>query len=396
VPDVIILGGGLSGLSLALALARRTELSVLVLESRRAYQDDRTWSCFQVGEEVEEAWVGQRWPAVEVARPGRSVRFDCSRSPYCAVPAGRFYAAVVAEFGACERVELRLGVQVEAVVELEAGVRVWADGRAEDARLAFDSRPPGFAPGGLVQRFEGFYLETEADAFEPGVARLMDFRGEPDGAVHFTYVLPFSARSALVEDTWFAPSSFVAPEPLGAVRRYLQERDGVSELRVLRRERGRIPMDASLQPPQGRRRVLPIGTRGGAVRPSSGYAFVAIQRQSRALADQLAGDPSALQGGVEAGWRRPAWTRFMDGLFLDALEHRPERAPDCFVRLFEHTEPAALLRFLDGSGSWRDHLAVAASLPSAPFVAQLLASAWARLGTPRRVAGKEASVGGVR
>ena len=66
-----------------------------------------------------------------------------------------------------------------------------------------------------------------------------------------------------------------------------------------------------------------MGLRGGAARPSTGYAFARIQAQADHVAARVAAGtrPLSLDG--------PA-TRFMDRVFLQVLQTMPERGPALF------------------------------------------------------------------
>lgn len=91
--DLIILGGGCAGLSLAHQLvchgsgAPRT----LVVDSRKAYYNDRTWCFWQLPEALSLDLVQYRWPRFRVAGGEREVSVDCASQPYCAIPAQVFY-----------------------------------------------------------------------------------------------------------------------------------------------------------------------------------------------------------------------------------------------------------------------------------------------------------------
>jgi lycopene beta-cyclase len=66
------------------------------------------------------------------------------------------------------------------------------------------------------------------------------------------------------------------------------------------------------------------------------------------------------------------------------LRARPDLAPLLFLDLFEKVEPARLIRFLSDAGSFADHAAVAAALPTGPFLRALFdARAAANLLFPR-------------
>jgi lycopene beta-cyclase len=108
--------------------------------------------------------------------------------------------------------------------------------------------------------------------------------------------------------------------------------------------------------------VIPIGTRAGAPRGSTGYAFLPIQRHSRALADRLArGDPgpAAMRGRL---------TDWLDRVFLARLVARPDAAPADFGRLFARVPADRLVRFLMETGGPLDHLRVMAALPTGAFL----------------------------
>jgi lycopene beta-cyclase len=107
------------------------------------------------------------------------------------------------------------------------------------------------------------------------------------------------------------------------------------------------------------RRVLRIGVGGGLARPSTGYAFAAIQRDAAKIA-------SAAAAGTldDLPLERPKTTRFLDRVFLRQLAAHPERAPALFEQLFTRTAPGVLARFLAETASLDDNLAVMRALPA--------------------------------
>jgi lycopene beta-cyclase len=222
-----------------------------------------------------------------------------------------------------------------------------------------------------LQHFHGETIRTDAELFDPAVATVMDFRVSQDRGIHFLYLLPFDARTALVEDTYFAD----APRPIESyseeIAEYLSTRFGVDRYEVLHSETGAIPMDACPPPAVNSSRILNIGIRGGAARPSTGYAFLAIQRTARILTERLtswAADPAGSSPEpIRYYSARSAW---LDRVFLSHLIRCPERAPEMFLRMFERVPPDALARFLFDGGSFADDLRVMSALPAAPLVAE--------------------------
>lgn len=360
--EVAILGAGLAGLSLAVRLAepRFAGLRVLVVEARAEYRRDRTWSYWNLNPHPFGGAVAASWDRWAVVGDGREVVRSAPGLRYETVPADAFYALALDRLRAVPHVELRLGTAADAA-ETADGVRLRLPDGTAHAAVAFDTRPPpGIGRHGLAQLFLGQEIETERPAFDPGAAVLMDLRCGQGGAAHFTYVLPFTDRRALVEDTYFAPPGFRPPDHRAAVRAYVRERHGTGRYRVLFEEGGALPMDPQFRPRPGAR-LLPLGTAGGAVRPSTGYAFNAVQAQCDRVADDLAaGRPP------RPPRPRPAMVRAMDRVLLDLLERRPEQAPRVFASLFARCPPRALVRFLNDAARPADYAAVAASIPWAP------------------------------
>lgn len=104
-------------------------------------------------------------------------------------------------------------------------------------------------------------------------------------------------------------------------------------------------------------RIVRIGTAGGHVKPSSGYAFLAVQRFVNEFAPRVV---SALRAGgyAEPPALRPQRTTALDTIFLSYLRRLPERAPATFYRLFERVPPAVLTRFLSDTGTFGDDVTV--------------------------------------
>lgn len=364
--DVAILGGGLAGLSIAARIAAlpggpRT----LVIEPRAAYRRDRTWSYWDLHPHPFQAAATARWDrwAVRGASGATAIASD-SAHPYRAIPADRFYDAAIARIAGATHVELRLGTRALGLEEGPDRVRVRTDRGEECAAIVLDSRPPTPRPGALAQRFLGQEVVTARPVFDPGVATLMDFDvPQPvPGAVRFLYLLPFSPTEALMEDTWIAPADTALPSHRAGIRAYLAARHGVTRYEILYEEDGAIPMDPDLAP-CATARVVPVGTAGGAVKPSTGYAFLAVQR----MADAIVGDLAAGRSPRPVPLRGAA-TRWMDRVFLSSLRENPAGAPALFHALFRRCSAPALTRFLNDLGSPAEYARVIAAMPKGPML----------------------------
>lgn len=380
--QAVIVGGGCAGLSLAVHVvqaARRAGTAcprVVVLEPRTQYLRDRTWCGWRFEAHPFAAAVSQRWERWAVQDGARRVVRGSTRHPYEHIPADRFYAQARELLAGAPEVTLQLGAAVTEIAAEGRQVVVHSSAGSLRAGLVLDSRPePAPAASGvdevdLVQHFAGWEVEAARPCFDPGVVEMMDFAVGQARGLHFMYVLPFTPTRALVEATYISPRA-LAPAQYEADIRADLERRGVQEFVVGFREAGQIAM--STRPTRGRvsPRVLQIGLRGGLAKPSTGYAFAAIQRFSAALAEQMVARPGQ---PVLPPAPRPAAAVAMDRVFLSYLARHPGRGPALFVDLFERLPPDLLCRFLTDHGTPLDGLRVMASSPLAQMTAEVVRS----------------------
>ncbi len=371
--DVTILGGGCAGLSLACALIDTPQSfsSIHIVEPRRNYLRDRTWCFWETEAPLLPDAIAHRWPSWTVRNEDREHRASGSFD-YVEVPADRFYTAALDRLARDPRVELRLGTEATATHRSGNRVRVETSRGTLSSDIVFDSRPIGRegaeAGSGLWQHFVGKRIRTRQPVFDTGAVVLMDFDVPQDRGIHFFYVLPYAPNEALVEATFFSPTPLAADAYDEAIDRYLFARYDVKDAVEIGREQGCLPMfeTPTTTPLPG---LVPIGITGGACRPSTGYAFLAIQRQARQMARWVmeGADLRAIPPLRSAG------LRWMDRVFLAVLARAPERAPALFARLFEQADPDIVVRFLMEAGDLRDALAVARALPAWPFFREALA-----------------------
>jgi len=375
--DVLIVGAGCAGLSLAVHLldAGASGLEIVILDRLEVHHRDRTWCYWSGPDHPFQAAVRQSWHRWKVITSGCEIERGSRSVAYRFIPADAFYDIALERIERSPNVRLVRGTSVEGFREIEAGVAA-ATGEGEfTARQAFDSRPP--EPGPVLtgeihwlQHFVGLEVEADRPVFNPSVATLMDFRVMDGPDIRFMYVLPLDERTALVEDTFFGGNPRPENEYLESIAAYLEERLGVGSWTERHRERGAIPMSTVSPPTPPSPRVTNIGVRAGLARPATGYAFLAIQRHSHRLAVYIV--RSGVDRPMPRGRPYPRATSFLDRVFLAYLERRPEEAPEMFRSMFEGVAPEPMARFLFDGGTLSDRVAVMRSLPAPPLVGQAL------------------------
>ena len=367
--DVIIAGAGLSGLSLAVALLDAglpEDARIVLVDPRETLSGaDRTWCFFDLVPHAFESAITHRWSRWRVRNGASEVLRSAPGIAYCTIPGERFYELALERLVAAgPRIELVLGVTVERLEDRGAHVDVHTSAGVLRARLAMDSRPPSLTRAtddgkdvNLLQHFRGRVVRSTEPVFEADTATLMDFDVSQVDGIHFIYVLPFDAHTALVESTFFTERRLPDAVYEAAIDSWLARRRPGVVFQTISHESGVIPMTTEPFGAWPSPRIVRIGTAGGHVKPSSGYAFLAVQRFVRAFAPRVV---SALRVGgcAEPPAARSPRTTALDTIFLSYLRSRPERAPDTFYRLFERVPPAVLARFLSDTGTLADDLTV--------------------------------------
>lgn len=368
----VILGAGLAGLSLADALiARGVTAPITIVDARREFGDDRTWCFWDVGAHPYRHLVTHRWACWSFAGRGAVHRQHSRSTPYCHVPAGRFYDDVLARVRAAPNCTLALGVTVDGVSGRAGALSVSTSAGDMAAACCFDALgtagptwtrdAPAAGPATLVQRFLGWFVEAPRPVFDPSCVTLMDFDVTPNDELRFMYVLPFSTTSALVEDTTVGRHGVEPDASRAEIRRYLHDRYGLDDVVVAREEESALPMVVAGGRRPASTPVIPVGTAAGALRPSSGYAFIRTQRQVARLADAFAAGrpaPSPVERRREAE---------LDRVFLEALRADPPGFSRHLLSLGRRMPGDRFARFMMDAASPLDVLSMIAALPKGPF-----------------------------
>ncbi|MDG2196877.1 MAG: lycopene cyclase family protein [SAR324 cluster bacterium] len=388
--DAIVIGAGCAGLTLVNELITRggDRLRVLLLEERNEYTNDRTWCFWNTLNHRFENVVSCRWPSWSVHYAGE-VTHCRGAYQYQYLRAEHFYKLALAPVSSSSKTILKLGEHVQTVQEEEDLVSIQTHQGTHVGRYVIDTRPMDQQNRNAkhpdvhwLQHFLGWKVKTEHACFQSKQVTLMDFIGGEDAAevlevsdketdvalpgIPFIYVLPFSSTEALVESTWFGPKVLAKSVYREQLQRYLQRKEA-GKYEIIEQEYGVLPMSTLPTTTQPTRRIRYLGLAGGAARPSTGYAFLAIQRQAQRLADQL----------LKGDWENfpdyySTQSRLLDAIFLRVLQENPKRGPELFWRLFRYANPDALVRFLADTASLKDLWEIATCLPSGIFLKQSL------------------------
>jgi len=363
--DVVVVGGGLAGSLAAWRLATaHPNLSVRLVEGGPRLGGNHTWSFHDTDlSPGAHHWVAPlvaaRWPRHEVRFPRGSRVLS---GAYLSITSSRLHEVIAPALGSRLHLEARVAHLGVHSVTLESGEEI-------QARLVIDARgalePP--VPVGW-QTFVGQELELEADhGLEQPI--LMDATVPQVGGFRFVYVLPWTARCVLVEDTLYADTPAIDHVTCRqAIADYVTRR-GWAVRHMIREEAGAlpIPLDGRGEAfwPDG---TVRIGMRAGLFHPTTGYSLPDAVATAELLAEMDLGDRDRVYQRVRqvalGEWRRRGFFRLLNRLLFRAA--RPAERFRVLEQFYQRPEPL-IARFYACRTTWLDRARVLAGRPPVPI-----------------------------
>ena len=343
--EVHIIGAGCSGLSLAKYLSMENYANAYQInvygEKSKAFEKPNYWSFWsgEISPSIDQV-IKKKWYQWQIINEECTVLHKTNKLPYCTINSRDWLTF-------CDFEDTNVDPKIP-----------------EPGPLVFDSRSPRMSSRGLSQEFVGQTVEVEKPVFDPQTVTLMDFRCDQSHGIHFIYILPFSSKYALIESTRISKSPCPSYFYKQSIETYLKEKLGCIEYKIMAEEYGKIPMGTLRKHDK---RYLGIGSNGNCLRKSSGYAFNAIQQQTKYVASQISkGKKISKQAHIPTAF---SWLETtLDSIFLEALIEHPNKAPEYFTRISKMLTGDEFASFMSGKTRLIHLLKVIFSLPKVPFL----------------------------
>lgn len=372
--DLVLVGGGLANGLIAWRLAMcRPDIRFVVLEATDRLGGNHTWSFHDDDLTEAQRWwmldlVVRRWEGYEVRFPKLSRSFD---SGYNSVTSDRFHERIASTLE--DRV--RFGTPVAKVEPTACRL---ASGETIHGAAVIDGRGPRMTRH-MALAFQKF-LGQEVQLEEPhGLDRplLMDADVPQEEGYRFVYVLPLAPDRLLIEDTYYSEKRALDdPLLLTRIAAYAA-RAGWRVRRVLREERGILPIilsgdAAAFWDEAGG--VTRSGLAAGLFHPTTGYSLPDAVR----LADLILGREDlsapalfeAVRAHAEAQWRARAFYRKLNRMLFLAGGARKRYA---VMRRFYSLPEPLIRRFYAGETNAIDKLRILTGKPPVPLIPALRA-----------------------
>ncbi len=370
--DYIVIGAGGAGLSLIMRMLDEPALnqkSILMIDRSPKTANDRTWCFWQKGEGYFEHIIHKKWSRLFVKNAHENVELKTNGYAYKMLRAADFYGWCFQRIKeASSRIQVLYG-EVTDIAPNEGTVTL--NGLTYTAEYIFSSvlpKPPQLTQREfyLLQHFRGWWIETEQDFFDPDTADLMNFRVSQKHGCTFVYVMPLTARKALVEYTLFTENELDSAEYDKGLKQFISDELGLKNYRINETEHGVIPM-TNFHFTEKEGKVIYIGTAGGQTKASTGYTFSNMQKHATRIVKGLSThNPSLLVNPT------PLKYRFYDSTLLRVLKEQKMHGADIFFRMFKKNPADRIFRFLDNESSIWDDGAILFHSPKWVFTAAAL------------------------
>ncbi|MCP3732347.1 lycopene beta-cyclase CrtY [Sphingomonas sp. MG17] len=367
--DVAIVGGGLAGGLIALALRKlRPELDVRIVEGGTTLGGNHLWSFFASDVAARDRWlvaplISYGWTSYDVAFPGHARTLKAS---YYSIESERFDRVVR---GAMPKGRV---LTRRKVLGTSARTVMLADGGRIEAGGVIDCRGAGDL-GKLDLGWQKF-LGRELALAEPHDLKrpvIMDATVPQVDGYRFVYALPFAATRLFVEDTYYSDSPRIERAALGKRIDAWTKAHGIQVEAVTREETGALPVamggDFEGYWASGGNRVAKAGMRAGLFHPVTGYSLPDAVRLAALIgsASDLSGAAlhELTHGYAAKQWKKRGFYRMLSAMLFRAAEPAERyRILERFYRL----DAGLIARFYAGQSGLLDRARVLAGRPPVP------------------------------
>jgi lycopene beta-cyclase len=381
--DYIIAGGGLSGLSLAYYMNQTVlrEKSILIIDQDTKTKNDRTW-CFweKDNDSPFDKILLKQWDKVYFHGTNFSSELDLGEYRYKWLRGIDFYNFVKADLLTNPNIKF-VQERIERIKDTPAGGFIITTENQYLGEYVFDSTKPLRLDlsnaHNMLQHFKGWEIVTDSPVFDVECPTMMDYRVEQRGVgVRFMYVLPQSATRAMIEYTVFSDKLLSPDEYDFELNDYIRQFLKIDKFSIEHEEFGVIPMTDESTPPKAGNHIVRIGTSGGYVKASTGYAFQRTQRFTRALVKDLVtvGKP---QTPPQTWMKR--FKGLLDSTLLNVLLKNRASGKAVFTALYQKNPTPLLFAFLDEDTTLPQDLRIMSSVPIGAFIKGMISAIWKRI-----------------
>jgi lycopene beta-cyclase len=367
--DFVIAGAGCSGLSLATGLAKANiNKSILLIDSKIDTIQDKTWCFWDDSSKPKFPFPVTTWQNISFHTSDYEKKEGICPYKYYGIRSVDFYKYCYEVLQDAVNIDI-VEDNIERIYGYKSGACLETKNQKYYAQYIFnstvtqnsESTNTGYYSG-LKQHFKGWLIKTERPVFDKNTLTFMDFRTNQHNDVRFFYVLPYSEKEALVEYTVFSNQILSDEEYEANIKSYIQKTLSIEKYSIIEKEKGIIPMDF-ISPEYSNEHIIPIGIEGGALKPSTGFAFSLIQKQVNEIIISIQNEKFIFT--KKSFHNRFA---FYDKILLFLLQNDKIDKSGLFISLFKGNSMRVILTFLSEKTNIFSEIKIFSSLPVKIFL----------------------------
>ena len=352
-----IIGLGPSGLAVNKIIYGDSSSEIIAFENEDINKRDNFFG-FWLTDWMEpfENIIEKKWHKWTIGDKKINITHTSSEKPYCVISFKKWK-------NYCLDTKNKLEIKNKKVIQYFSEKNyfkiITADNNEYYAKKIYDSRSTKEKKGELIQHFFGINITVADNTFNENKLTLMHFTEEKN-LLHFIYILPFSHNKALVESTVFSKETFKISWYRKKIMDYLSQKK-ISKLEECSTEKGIIPMFFVEEKRPSSPNIFNIGIRGGACKPSTGYAFSFLIKQIQLL-------KKSKKNYVNT---HKFLERKMDKIFINFLKNNNENGQS-FIKLASNLNGDEFQSFMMGESNLFTKLKIIKSMPKLTFIKVLL------------------------
>ena len=355
--NAAIIGLGPSGLAVNKLIYGEKKYEIIAFENTKIENRDNFFGFWLTSWMLPfEKQIEKKWNNWIIRNDYVTINHKDEKSPYCVISFKKWKDY-------CLDTNNKLNIKTEKVIKYISEnnhYKIITDQNKEYfAKKIYDSRNIKKKDHQLIQHFYGINICTEENKFDDQKLTLMHFTKE-ENALHFIYVLPLSPKKALIESTVFSKEICEEEWYRKRIYNYLKK-NNINKYKETSIEKGVIPMFFSEEKISKDQNIFNIGIRGGACKPSTGYAFSFLIKQILLL-------KNTNKNYVHV---HKYLEKQMDKIFLNYLKNNSESGKS-FLELAKNLKGPEFRDFMMGQSSFLTKLKVIKSMPKLAFIKSLL------------------------
>ena len=367
--DYIIIGNGVAGLQLAVALSQDNHFNdkqIALIDKSHKTENDKTISFWEKGAGKWDSIVIKSWSEAFVFSNKKELHLKLHPYTYKTIHVLDFYKKAKQELS--KKTNFHFIIDSVISVEKSKQPKITTVNNSYQAKHIFDSRIPDdyFSESNkytkIIQHFKGWIIEVDKPVFKTDQFTMMDYRLKDGNQTTFTYVLPLSSTRALIEFTYFTPKLVEESTYDSYIKQYISSLLKIESYSISETESGRIPMTDFPFEKYSTKHVTKIGTAAGWVKGSSGYSFKQTEKKVASIVANLKA------GNIPSKNLFRRKYKFYDKIFLKVLHDENEKGEWIFEQFYSKNSIDSMFRFLDEDSTFLEDLKIMKSLFSFSFI----------------------------